>query len=241
MRQRLRMRMLFLHEFRQEDSEAALRAFVRGTAEQTGVAVLLMALAGFIGGFGLAGTAAAMLGAGLLPVARIRRLEQAIRARKRQMLLELPVFVNRLQLMLQAGLTLHAAFLRAAEAACKDGTKADGLPDPDSRPFARQLSIAVSQLHNAMPLAQVLEQLARRCGVQEVTFFATALQMNARRGGDELAASLGQLSRELWEKRKQTVRALAEEASAKMLFPLMLIFLAVLTAAGAPAILLING
>lgn len=236
MSRRLRMRMLFLHEFRQEESEAALRAFVRRTAIQTGAAAMFMALLGVAGGFGPAGTAAAVLGAGLVPLANIRRLDRMISARKRRILLELPVFVNRLQLMLQAGLTLHAAFLRAAEASCQDGR---GGRDGD--PFARQLSVAVNQLNNAMPLAQVLEQLSRRCGVQEVTFFTTALQMNARRGGDELAAALGQLSRELWEKRKTVVRALAEEASAKMLFPLMLIFLAVLIAAGAPAILLING
>lgn len=234
---RLRMRMLFLHEYRQEESEAALRAFVRKTAVQTGLVLVLLAMLAVVGEFGPAPSVAIVLLAGLYPLLKIRQLDQTINARKRLILLELPVFVNKLQLMLQAGLTLHAAFLRAAEAEMGD------VDDGGKRvhPFARQLFIAASQLRNASPLSQVLEQLSRRCSMQEVTFFATALQMNAKRGGDELAAALGLMSRELWEKRKNAVRTLAEEASAKMLFPLMVIFLAVLIAAGAPAILLLNG
>lgn len=230
---RLRMRMLFLHEFRREESEAALRGFVRRMYAETGVVALLLAALAVIGEFGAASSVALLLLAAAYPLLKIRQLDKAISDRKRMILLELPVFVNKLQLMLQAGLTLHAAFLRAAE------TETDsGRPD---HPFGRQLAIAVSQLNNAMPLGQVLELLSRRCGMQEVTFFTTALQMNARRGGDELAAALGLMSRELWDKRKAAVRALAEEASAKMLFPLMFIFLAVLIAAGAPALLLMNG
>lgn len=240
MENRLRMRFLFLHEYRQEESERALRAFKRKLIVQTGVAAVLLALLAVAGEFGPAAAPAVPLLAGLIPPLHVRRLDQMIRARKRLILLSLPVFVNKLQLLLKAGLTLHAAFLRAAEAESGDGPGEKGAQQ-DAHPFARQLAIAASQLRNAAPLTQVLEQLARRCSMQEVTFFATALQMNAKRGGDELAASLGLLSRELWEKRKQAVRTLAEEASAKMLFPLMVIFLAVLLAAGAPAMLLLNG
>lgn len=233
MMNRLRMRMLFLHEYRQEESERALRAFLRGLVLQTALVLAILVLLVAVGEFGVVPSIGVLLLAGAFPLVRIKQLDGIIAGRKRLILMELPLFVNKLQLMLQAGLTLHGAFLRAAESGTGDGSP--------THPFAIQLTIAAKQLGNATPLSQVLEQLSRRCAMQEVTFFTTALQMNAKRGGDELAAALGLLSRELWEKRKNTVRTLAEEASAKMLFPLMVIFLAVLIAAGAPAILLLNG
>lgn len=232
---RLRMRLLFLNEFRKAESEAALRKWTRTLLVQTVLALLLMGMLAAVGEFGPLMTVAAVLAGGVYPLLKIRQLDHEVERRKRMILMRLPVFVNKLQLMLQAGLTLHSAFLRAAESEALPG---DG---KEKHPFARQMDIAVNQLKNATPLFQVLDQLSRRCGMQEMTFFATALQMNARRGGDELAAALGLLSRELWEKRKNAVRKLAEEASAKMLFPLMLIFLAVLVAAGAPAIMQLNG
>lgn len=233
MMNRLRMRMLFLHEYRREESEQALHGFLRRLVLQTAIVFALLVLLVAVGEFGVMASVGVVLLAGLFPLLRIKQLDGTIAMRKRLILLELPLFVNKLQLMLQAGLTLHGAFLRAAESGAGDHSQ--------RHPFAVQLSIAAKQLGNATPLSQVLEQLSRRCAMQEMTFFTTALQMNAKRGGDELAAALGLLSRELWEKRKNAVRTLAEEASAKMLFPLMVIFLAVLVAAGAPAIMQLNG
>lgn len=233
MMNRLRMRMLFLHVYRREESERALQGFMRKLVLQTALVAAMLVILVAIGEFGALPSVGVVMLAGLFPLLKIKQLDADIAVRKRQMLLELPLFVNKLQLMLQAGLTLHGAFLRAAESGVGEGSP--------GHPFAVQLSIAAKQLGNATPLSQVLEQLSRRCAMQEMTFFTTALQMNAKRGGDELAAALGLLSRELWEKRKNAVRTLAEEASAKMLFPLMIIFLAVLVAAGAPAIMQLNG
>ena len=87
---------------------------------------------------------------------------------------------------------------------------------------------------------QAMEGFSKRCGIQEVSAFTTAVLLNYRRGGEDFALALRDLSHSLWEKRKAVSRTLGEQASSKLVFPMVLLFMAVLILVGAPAFMVMN-
>jgi tight adherence protein C len=66
------------------------------------------------------------------------------------------------------------------------------------------------------------------------------LLLNYKRGGDDLVVALRTLSKELWDKRKALSRTLGEEASTKLVFPMVIVFVIVLVVIASPAIMLMN-
>jgi len=197
-------------------------------------AIALMAICTGLGA--VSGDDPLFLGYGLvlaafLPFLRVRSLDREMMRRKRQMLYALPEYLNKLILLVNAGETVQRALVRCTEG---DGA-ADG-----GNPLKKELQTAAAQLENNYPFPRALEELSKRCGVQEVTMFTTTVLLNYRRGGDDVVLALRSLSHELWEKRKAMARTLGEEASSKLVFPMMLIFLVVMTIVAAPAILMMS-
>jgi len=74
--------------------------------------------------------------------------------------------------------------------------------------------------------------------MQEVSIFATTVLLNYRRGGTDFVTALNRLSQELWQKRISLSRTLGEQASSKLVFPMVLIFIVVLIIIATPAIML---
>ena len=85
------------------------------------------------------------------------------------------------------------------------------------------------------------EDFARRCRTPEINKFVTVVLQNMRKGNDELVAVLTVQAAECWEMRKHAARRLGEEASTKLLFPLILMFIAILIIVGTPAVLAMKG
>ncbi|MOA03965.1 hypothetical protein D3C78_1234970 [compost metagenome] len=107
-------------------------------------------------------------------------------------------------------------------------------------PLYKEWSAAVSSLHNGQSFSTVIERFNRRCAVQEVSVFTTVLLLNYRRGGEHFALALRELSYSLWEKRKAIARSRGEEASSKLVFPLVGILLVLMVLVAAPAVLLMS-
>lgn len=166
----------------------------------------------------------------LLAFARIKR---AMVRRKQLILLELPEVLNKVTLLVNAGETVSGALSKCVEQAEQNEAKR-------SHPLIRELACAVNRIKNNDPLQTVLEDLGKRCGVPEASLFTTTLLLNYRRGGEHFVLTMRGLSLELWEKRKTVVRELAEEASAKLVFPMVLVFLVVTAVVAAPAIMTFN-
>ncbi|MNJ65984.1 hypothetical protein D3C77_620270 [compost metagenome] len=87
---------------------------------------------------------------------------------------------------------------------------------------------------------QALEGFSKRCGIQEVSAFTTAVLLNYRRGGSDFVLSLRDLSHTLWEKRKAVGKTLGEQASSKLVFPMVLLFLIIVILVGTPAFMIMD-
>lgn len=178
----------------------------------------------------------AMLYIGLLlgvviPAAKWKDVSGKVARRKQDIVLLLPELLNKLMLLLGAGETLQRALVRCAE-------RNDGHAQ---HPLLLELRKVNESVRNGESFAAAMEVFSRRCGVQEVSVFTTTMLLNYRRGGDRLVLSLKELSYSLWEKRKAIVRSRGEEASSKLVFPLVGIFFVLMVLVASPAILMMRG
>jgi tight adherence protein C len=165
-----------------------------------------------------------------IPFVMFQRLDRRIALRKRKLVMELPTLLSKITLLVNAGETVQGAISRCAEA-CSTAS---------NEPLEAELAKLANRLRNNEPFAHALEIWSKRCAVAEISAFTTTVLMNYRRGGELFVLSLRSLNRELWERRKAMTRILGEEASAKLILPMLLILLAVMAVVAAPAVMLMD-
>lgn len=166
----------------------------------------------------------------LLPAALINDLHRRVVSREREVLLELPELLNKIILLVGAGSTVQQAIKQ-----CLERKKGDS-----KHPLYRELLQMLAEWESGYSFQQAMEGFSKRCGIQEVSAFTTAVLLNYRRGGHDFVLSLRDLSRSLWERRKAVSKTLGEQASSKMVFPMVLLFLVVVILVGAPAFMIMN-
>lgn len=183
----------------------------------------------------LAGGDRSLLGFGLLaaaviPMVMVRDLDVKIRKKQQQMILELPDILSTIVLLVNAGETVNRAWIRCVE----------GRPHKAQTPLYKELAHAVHELQMNVSFVKVMEDFSKRCALHEVSLFTSTLLLNYKRGGSDFVVALHALSLELWQRRKSVSRTLGEEASSKLVFPMVLIFVVVMVIVAAPALLMMK-
>lgn len=197
-------------------------------AQKYALALALILPLGLVGLLGRGGWVfsvyAALL---LLPVFYFadRELDRKIELKKRSILTELPTFLNTLSLLLGAGLTYNAAVEKAV-------ADADG-----KSPLYSELQHVLSAIRSGSTYGSAYKEFSRRCGIPEITRYASTVLQNINLGSADMAQVLSLLAQECWQKRKDIARKQGEEASSKLVFPMVMIFLAVSIIVLAPAIM----
>nr|WP_145403386.1 type II secretion system F family protein [Paenibacillus xylanexedens] len=193
----------------------------------------LMLLAGcvlsLIGDTGAGGIVGGLVIGIAVPFAMVKDLYAKVQRRDQDMLIELPELLNRIVLLVGAGETVQRAIMHCV---ASQGER--------HHPLYNELRKAEVDWNNGYSFQQAFEQFSRRCGVQEVTIFTTTVLLNFRRGGGDFVLALRDLSHVLWEKRKAVSRAKGEQASSKLVFPMVLIFFTIVVMIGAPAFMMMN-
>lgn len=161
---------------------------------------------------------------------RVRSMKQQASQVRQRILYELPDWVNALLIRFACGDSIHQAFVQSIR----------GLEEQADHPLYQKLFKLLPQLQNHVPLQLILDQLNRSCRMLEVSQLTSTLLMYQQRGGLQLVDALKGQADRLWQTRKQLARKKGEEASIKLIFPLMLIFAVMLAIVGAPA-LMMNG
>lgn len=169
----------------------------------------------------------------IIPAAKWRDTVSKFEQRKQDIILVIPEVMSKLMLLLGAGETVQRALIRCTERR-EDKDKLDN-------PLIIELRRANEEVRNGQSFGAAMEAFSRRCAVQEVSLFTTTILLNYRRGGDRLVLSLKELSYSLWEKRKAVARSRGEEASSKLVFPLVGIFFILMALVASPAILMMGG
>lgn len=166
----------------------------------------------------------------LVPVAMLRELKKRVIRREQEMLLELPEVLNHIILLVDAGETVQRALVQCVER--KRGQK--------EHPLYHELQRMVQDWQRGDSFLYAFEQFSKRCAVQEIAIFTTTILLNYRRGGTEFVLALRDLSRVLWDKRKAISLIRGEEASSKLVFPMVIIFFILLVLVCTPMFLMMS-
>ena len=154
-----------------------------------------------------------------------RRLDERIKKRNFSIRYDFPDFLNRMVLLINAGMTVF----RAWEKTVRDRN--------NMTPLYEELRITYIEIKNGKPEIEAYEDFARRCRVKEITKFVTAVIQNLRKGSSDLVPLLKLQSNECWQLRKSMAKRLGEEASTKLVLPLMIMFVGILIIVILPAVM----
>lgn len=127
---------------------------------------------------------------------------------------EFPHMLSQLALLVNAGMPLREALDVTSQ-------KGDGI-------LYNELKVLIDEMSNGVPEYEALSGLADRCGVDSVRKFSSLIIQNVRKGSGELAIVLMELSSEIWRNRVSNVKEEGEKASAKLMIPVLIIFLGIL-------------
>jgi len=154
-----------------------------------------------------------------------RTLDERAKKRKLLFMMDFPVFISKLTLLMNAGMHLRQALERIYSDSVQKS------------PLYTELGTVLEDFASGLGESQAWQDFSERCKIKEISSFANMVMHSSKIGGRQLVEELKKMTYETWEMRKHAAKQMGETASAKLIFPLMLMFLAVLLIVITPAIL----
>ncbi|MGH7667821.1 MAG: type II secretion system F family protein [Candidatus Dormibacteria bacterium] len=133
-------------------------------------------------------------------------LKRRVKARQKEINLALPNALDLLCISVEAGLGFDAAVARVVE-------KFDNA-------LSREFAFVLNEIRLGRPRHEALEDLGKRSGVEDLNSFTQALVQSDQLGVG-IARVLRIQSEEMRRRRRQKAEAKAQQASLKMLFPMV--------------------
>lgn len=205
-------------------TEFYLRVYWAQAMTYSMLALLLGAVVNLVLGDSVIG-AAIGLGLGiLLPYVAGKDLEKKVEKRHRSIAMDMPGLVNKIVILTGAGLTLQGALSKITKEMYSDSV------------LYQELNYAITMIDAGESADTAFYHMGIRCNMVEIRRFIAIITQNIHRGSSDVSIALKEIGEELWRTRKATALRIAEEASTKMLFPMMLMLFAVILLVIAPAI-----
>lgn len=164
-----------------------------------------------------------------MAVLQDKDLDSKIEDRRTAIMIEFPEFINKLLLLVNAGMTISKAW----EKIVTDNKK--------NTPLYEELNMSIAEIRAGKPEAVAYEEFARRCKVKEIIKFVSVIILNLKKGGSEVVPALRAQSDECWEMRKATAKRLGEKASSKLMLPMAIMLVGIILIVALPAVLALSG
>lgn len=148
--------------------------------------------------------------------------------RNKELLKNYPLFINKLVLLLGAGLTLRGAFLRMSNNKEDKGYLYD------------EMVFTVHEIEAGIPETAAYYNFGRRIGLPPYLKASTLLIQNVTMGSKGLLPLLEQEELVAFEQRKELAKRQGEEAGTKLLFPMIIQMLIVMLIIMIPALMNFN-
>lgn len=155
---------------------------------------------------------------------KITRMELSSGRKKAECLKEVyPEFVEKLRLYLVAGLNVRNAFLTITSlyAGIREKDRAHSY-------LLKELRSAGNQLANGIPEDEVYTQWGMHCEERSCRRLGFLLSVNLRKGNRQLLSCLEEEIRDTRQELQKKIRKKGEEASTKLLFPMILYLIIVM-------------
>lgn len=154
--------------------------------------------------------------------------------RKQQMIRDYPEIMNKLTLLLGAGMIVRKAWKKIVDD-YETEKEQWGL-----RYAYEEMKQTVFEMESGISEAESYERFGRRCQVQQYMKLGTLLSQNLRKGTKGLSKILKIEALQAFEERKARAKRLGEEAGTKLLFPMFLMLGIVLVIIIVPAFMSIQ-
>ena len=164
---------------------------------------------------------AVLIGVLLLALEK-QNLETARKERKQQMISDYPEIINKLTLLLGAGMIVRRAWKKMV----------DDYEEQKERWGTRhayeEMKQTMYEMESGISEAESYERFGRRCNIQEYMKLGALLSQNLRKGTKGLSQILKIEAIQAFEERKARAKRLGEEAGTKLLLPMFLMLSVVL-------------
>lgn len=141
-------------------------------------------------------------------------LNDKIKKRREELLLDFPNMLSKLTLLVNSGMVMREAWRKIAVA--------------NNRELYREMRITLDEMDNGVSEIDAYMNFANRCYVKEIRKFATTMIQNLQKGSAELVAFLQDMSDEMWENKKYLIKKKGDAAASKLMIPTVMIFLGIL-------------
>lgn len=167
----------------------------------------------------------------LLYTAKDRELRQKIKEREQQMCRDYPRIVSKLTLLMGAGATIRTAW----DLVVSDYQRGREEGRETLRYAYEEMVYTSREMQNGMAEAQAYENFGIRCRIPSYLKLSALLEQNLKKGNKGLTELLHAEVEEAFAERKELARCRGEEASTKLLAPMILMLIVVMLLILVPA------
>ncbi|MCH5249778.1 MAG: type II secretion system F family protein [Lachnospiraceae bacterium] len=162
-------------------------------------------------------------------ISQNKEVEENLKKRNRELLLDYPEVINKLTLYMGAGMTIRNAFMKMGEDYKKNETS------NRKRYVYEEILLLCHELQSGISETEVYAHLGKRCSLQQYMKLSALLSQNIRKGSNNLLLMMRQEVADAFEERKNTAKKLGEEAGTKLLIPMMMMLCIVMVIIMIPA------
>jgi len=158
--------------------------------------------------------ASGIVGAILLVAYFQYEIKRKVVKRREALLADFLQVVAALALLTNAGLTLREAWIEVWQSG--------------SGIMHQEMKMTTIEIQNGTAEVDAFNHLAKRCVVKEIRKLASVIVQHLHKGGVGIAHSLIEMSYEVWQEKKSTVKKKGELISQKLLLPIGMMFIGIL-------------
>lgn len=155
-----------------------------------------------------------------------RALDSEVRRRDVQMMCDYPEIVGKLQLLITAGMTVNNAWARIVADYEKSIVKRRGMNNKRGIRYAyEEMRLAFNRMNSGISEIECYNRFGIRCKLHPYLKLSRILSQNVKRGTKGVNKMLEEEVQETFEQRKSLAKKLGEEASTKLLAPMLMMLI----------------
>lgn len=160
-----------------------------------------------------------------------RGLENKVKKRKEQMMLDFSEIISKLSLLYEAGSSIRKAWEKIVADQEKTG---------QTRFAYQEMKLALEKIRSGVRERDAYAQFGKRCALHPYIKLGNILDQNLSKGAKGMKLLLKQEAEDSFEERKRLARKKGEEAGTKMLIPMILMMSVVVIIIAVPAFMSIS-
>lgn len=168
-----------------------------------------------------------------IPYGRLKELDKKLNYRNEQMIMDYPEIIRRFSLLIGAGSSMCGAWERIVN----DYMKKRKNNSADFRYIYEEMRFSLYELKNGVSEAAVYEEFGQRIRLIPYMKLGSIFTHNLRKGNSYILKQLDMSSLDAYGQRRENIKRMGEEASSKLLLPIMLQFVLVLIIIMYPAVM----